>query len=283
MSTVEIDVERFDGLEQPPLPAAAGFDITAYGSISLFVLNRRVVAADRVERQRMLAERVFDADRLSCPASKSSIRWPTSSARQPLAKQRRLVRSSPRRIQADRRSGRGRRSPCRPGSSPRSRCGRCSTAPATRNCPSRLSCDGIASCDGRSMSSSGAFQPARDAVGNLVSISLLHAAVHAADGANPLDAVALALGQLDDQIVAQHAPRRHVAPLGLARAPHPQLAHDRQAARRQIAQARNPPPPRPVARILHLGQPALHFFAQPFEPVQSLELATAARRAAAAR
>ena len=92
------------------------------------------------------------------------------------------------------------------------------------------------------------------------SIILLAAALlHAADRLDLVRLIALALGELDDQIVAQHAPRRHVAPLGLCLPPHPQLADDRQAAAGQVADARNLPPPRPVARFAQLAEPSGRF------------------------
>ena len=97
------------------------------------------------------------------------------------------------------------------------------------------------------------FEAAVDAVGELVHHLFAAGLLHAADGFDFVGLIALALGEFDDQVVAEDAAGRHVAALGFGLPPLPQLADDRQAAAGEVADARDFPPPRPVARLAQLA------------------------------
>ena len=178
------------------------------------------------------------------PESRSSNSRPTNSARQPLASLGRREGSAyPPAGAASRQAIQSRMSlgpPTRFGAMWAWR----QTLPkaAKRNCPSTESC-GVASRGARGGHSSTGRAKARWMQAAMSSILPQQvAALHAAHGADPLHVGRLPLGQLDDQVVAEHAPRGLIATLRLAFAPLPQLVDDRQAPLVEARVARDPPP-----------------------------------------
>ena len=98
-----------------------------------------------------------------------------------------------------------------------------------------------------------------DALGKLFHHLAAAGLLHAADGLDFVGLVALALGELDDQVVAEDAAGRDVAAFGLGLPPHPQLANDRQAAAGEVADAGDFAPARAVARFAELAEPGFRF------------------------
>src|SRR5690606_19610868 len=102
-------------------------------------------------------------------------------------------------------------------------------------------------------------------------MTLEASAFESAHAVNVLDVGRLPLRQLDDQIVAQDAPRRHVPPLGLLVTPAPELADNRQAPRWQAGNARDAAPVfdrfSPLDVLLKRG----HFFIEPRSATELVE------------
>ena len=164
---------------------------------------------------------------------------------------------------AARRSSRGCRWGRRPGWAPNAPARQTLPKAANRNWPSTESC-GV-TCRGvpRRTLLLGQGQRRCNARRNLLEPPGQVAALHAAHGADPLHVGRLPLGQLDDQVVAEHAPGGLVAVPGLGFAPLPQLADDRQAPRVEPRVARHPPPPLVGHRLRQLVAPRLPLLRQP--------------------
>jgi hypothetical protein len=92
--------------------------------------------------------------------------------------------------------------------------------------------------------------------------------VHAADGPNPMDIGGFPASQLHQQIISKDKPGRAIPTLGLMLPPLPKFSQNGQPPTGQRRLARQPPPSFLLHLFKDLGLPELHFFLEPFEPIQ---------------
>ena len=160
----------------------------------------------------------------SRPRNRSSKTCPTTSALQPRAS----IGGTLFLPRACRRSGRERQRPCRQCSGPPRPRGKCSKVPRKGTAPTATTAS-CCPCGRYAGIGHPAAQRPPDGGRQIGKGASKIATFHAANGPNLLGVHRAAPGQLDNQVVAQHAPHRAIAPLGLALAG-PQFAHDSQPA-----------------------------------------------------
>ena len=110
-----------------------------------------------------------------------------------------------------------------------------------------------------------------DALRELGQIALDIAALHAADGADPLGIGRLAFGDFDEQVIAEDPAGGLIAALGFGIAPVRQLADDGKCTRRQAGDAAEPPPALARFELDQVALPVGELGLEPGEPAEFAE------------